>query len=371
MPLYTRNMLILLTSICLFFSSFYLLLPTLPLYVHYIGGDQKDVGFIVGIFTLSSVLFRPLAGTFTDKVGRKVLLVTGAVIFFVAPFLYFFSNTTEILLLVRIFHGVGIATFTVSSVTLIADLSPPHRRGEAFGAFGLAAMIALSGAPAGGTWLLKTFSFTEVFYAEAICAGLCILLCFFVREPAHVSVFGKTGRPSRIFYPSLIILICTVTYGSIVAFLPFFASKISDFGLYYTFYAVSSVAVRIPLGRASDRVGREKIILPGLLTVAVSLVILSVSTSLILLVLSGLLYGVGFSSVYPTLTASLVDRIPEETRGKGLSYFTASFDLGIGIGSVVFGFFPLIWIYPVGSLLIIASTLIFYVSERSRLSSSR
>lgn len=372
MPLYTKNIIILLTSICLFFSSFYLLLPILPLYVQSIGGTQADTGIIIGVFTLSSVLFRPITGAFTDRHGRKILLIAGALIFFVSPFLYFSASTVEILFLVRIFHGLGIAAFTVSSVAMIADMSPPHRRGEAFGAFGLSAMVALTAAPAGGTWLLTTFSFAAVFSAAAFLAGACIFLSFLVKEtfypPESESKIKKEVK--GVLLPSATIFICTVTYGSIVAFLPFFALKIPEFGLYYTGYALSSIVVRIPIGRISDRVDRFKIILFGLLTACVSLVVLSFSESLALLMLSGVLYGIGFSSVYPTLTALLVDRIPEEARAQGISYFTASFDLGIAVGSVVFGFFPLLWIYPLGAVLLGAGALCFYSVERSSLFSS-
>jgi MFS family permease len=371
MSLYTKPVLTLLTSICLFFSSFYLLLPVLPLYVQSIGGTLPDVGIVVGVFTLSSVLSRPVTGVFTDRYGRKLMLVAGALIFFIAPFLYFLASTVNFLLLVRMFHGLGIAAFTVSSVAMIADISPPHRRGEAFGAFGLSAMVALAAAPAGGSWLLTTFSFEAVFSAAAVLAGGCVLLSCLVKETFHLSESKKkiTVEPQG-FIPSVIIFLCTVTYGSVVAFLPFFAHKIPEFGLYYTAYALSSIIIRIPVGKISDRVGRQKIILFGLGVMCVSLGVLSFSHSLALLLFSGGLYGIGFSSVYPTLTALLVDRIPEESRAMSISYFTASFDLGIAGGSVVFGFFPLLSIYPAGALIVGLGVLLFYSCERSSFSNS-
>ncbi len=365
MPLYTRNLFILLTSTCLFFSSFYLLFPTLPLYVQSMGGGQKDVGIIIGVFTLSSVLFRPFAGTFTDKYGRKMLLILGALIFLVSPFFYYAASTVKILLLVRIFHGLGIAAFTTSSVTMIADLSPPTRRGEGFGAFGLAALLALSGSPAAGTWLQTHFSFRGVFSTEAVLAALSLSLCFFVRETFHRHELSK-GRVKGAFLPSAIIFLCTITYGSIISFLPFFVHEVSDFGLFYTAYALSSIGIRLPVGRVSDRIGRQKIILPGLLTISVALLLLASSDSLISLLFSGFLYGLGFSTVYPTLAALLVDRVPEEARAQSLSIFTASFDLGIAGGSFIFGLFPVVWIYPLGALIVFLGTLFFYVAERSR-----
>jgi MFS family permease len=371
MSLYTKNLIILLISICLFFSSFYLLLPTLPLYVQHIGGDQKDVGIIIGIFTLSSVLCRPFIGKFTDILGRKPLLISGAFIFLLSPFSYYVSSTECALILARIFHGVGIAAFGTSCIAMIADMSPPNKRGEAFGAFGLSTMIALSVSPAAGTWLLVRFSFSDVFLTEAILAGGALILSLLVKETFHIVPTRINGSMKGVVLPSLLILLCTITYGSIVAFLPFFARNISDFGLFYTAYAFSSILIRIPIGKISDRIGRQKIILPGLVTTCAALLILSQSNALHLLIGSGFLYGLGFSSVYPTLTALLVDRVHKKARARGLAFFTASFDLGIAVGSFAFGFIPLLWIYPSGSVIILIGILIFYSVERSSFSISR
>ena len=367
--LYTKNLIILLISICVFFSSFYLLFPTLPLYVQLIGGTQQEVGIVIGVFTLSSVLLRPFIGKFTDIHGRKFMLITGALIFLVSPFFYYCASTVLALVLVRIFHGIGIAAFTTSSVSMIADMSPTHRRGEAFGAFGLAAMIALTVAPAGGTWLLTHFSFSTIFLTEAVLAAIALVLSFAVKETFHKKSI-QYNRTKSVLLPSLLIFMVTITYGSIVAFLPFFANNISGFGLYYTAYAVSSIGTRIPLGKVSDRVGRHTIIIPGLIMTAAALFLLSRSLTLPPLLYSGVLYGIGFSSVYPTLTALLVDRIPEKERARNIAVFTASFDLGIVVGSIGFGIVPLPLIYPSGSVIILLGTLLFYLAERSSFSSS-
>ncbi|MBU7031019.1 MAG: MFS transporter [Theionarchaea archaeon] len=363
MSLYTKNLMILLASITLFFSSFYLLFPTLPLYVEHIGGTQGEVGMIVGIFTLSSVLFRPIAGKIADNFGRKAVLIMGALIFLVSPLFYIRAHTVHLLLLVRIFHGIGIAAFATAAIAMIADMSPSTRRGEAFGVFGMATALALSVSPAMGTWVLETYSFTGVFLMEALMAGSAVVFGSMVEETHENRKCDVNHSIRGAILPSFIILLCTVTYGSIVAFLPFFAQDIPSYGFFYTFYAFSAIVIRIPMGRISDKVGRNTIIVPGLIILSASLVILSESRGLLHLIFSGILYGIGFNSVYPTLTALLIDRIPEEVRARGLSFFTASFDLGISIGSFVFGLLPLLWIYPLGAMVILGALSLFFTVE--------
>jgi MFS family permease len=365
-------MLMLLVTIGVFFSSFYILLPVLPVYVHYLGGTQLEIGITIGIFTVSSVLIRPFVGKYTDTHGRKPMLLLGAVIFLISPFLYMGVSTVFQVILVRIIHGMGIATFTTSAVTMIADISPDTRRGEAFGAFGLAAMVALSGAPAAGTLIHTACSFSAVFLIGGILGGFSLVLSFLVAETFHHPAESIKNSVEKAYIPSIIIFLCTVTYGSIVAFLPFFASNIPAFGLYYTAYAVSSIAVRIPVGRISDRIGYTHVIIPGLIIVSAALLVLSQAHKLSLLILSGILYGIGFSSVYPTLTALLVDKIPRNVRARGLAMFTASFDLGIGVGSIGFGLMPLSLMYIAGAVIIGAGLILFWYSirHRSSLSSS-
>src|SRR5262249_21121802 len=59
------------------FASLYYLLPTLPLWVQRLGGSTYEVGFIVGIFALASLLTRPFVGIWMDRRGRRVFLVAG------------------------------------------------------------------------------------------------------------------------------------------------------------------------------------------------------------------------------------------------------------------------------------------------------
>jgi len=95
--------------------------------------------------------------------------------------------------------------------------------------------------------------------------------------------------------------------------------------------------LRGPLGRLSDRRGRVAVAAPGLLLTFVALLVLSQAGSMTMLLVVAVLYGAGVGAAQPTLMAMTVDRAQPQERGAAMGTFTTAMDLGIGIGSVVWG----------------------------------
>src|SRR5660398_224621 len=78
-PLWTRDFIFLVAGNLALFMSFYLLLPTLPVYVVEMGGGETAAGLIVGLFSVSAVLIRPAVGWGLDVLGRRLLITVGPV----------------------------------------------------------------------------------------------------------------------------------------------------------------------------------------------------------------------------------------------------------------------------------------------------
>src|SRR5690625_2596780 len=95
------------TTLTFFFLcfGFYLLLPTLPLYIKQLGVSESQVGLIIGIFTLSAVVARPIIGGLLDLYGRRIFIIWGLVVFALFMYLYSWVSGIILLLLLRIFHG--------------------------------------------------------------------------------------------------------------------------------------------------------------------------------------------------------------------------------------------------------------------------
>src|SRR5690606_26916608 len=88
--IWTKDFILIMCSNFFIFLGFQMTLPTLPLYLYDLGGNDKIVGFFVGIFTFSALIFRPIAGISLDTKGRRFVYLTGLTIFVISVGLYGF-----------------------------------------------------------------------------------------------------------------------------------------------------------------------------------------------------------------------------------------------------------------------------------------
>jgi MFS family permease len=377
--LWSRDfILICLANFC-YFGSFYLLLPTLPQYVSFLGGTSGQVGMVMGFFTLASVLVRPYFGRLADRRGRKLPLMLGCGFHALFPILYIAITAVTPFYLVRVGHGIAHASFLVASMAYIADLAPPARRGEVLGIFGTSNVIAMAVFPAWGAKVIVSGSgFPYLFVLSsltAVMAFLAIMVTADIRSADHREGkphgFLKAGGRREVFLPSLALFSGAVCYGAVLTFLPLFAPErsIPDFGIFFTAYAASTVLSRIGTGRLSDRVGRRRVILPCMVLLALTMGLLSFLCSLWFLALIGVLFGLSFGSLMPNLNALVVDLTPPQQRGSALAFFISSIDVGITVGSMALGFvgeslgYPAV--YGFCGAIVLSSLVIFSVLLRS------
>ncbi|MCG6171666.1 MFS transporter, partial [Anoxybacillus sp. LAT_11] len=66
------------------FLGFQMTLPTLPLFVEHLGGNDQLIGLVVGIFTFSALLVRPFAGHALETKGRRFVFLLGLLIFVIS-----------------------------------------------------------------------------------------------------------------------------------------------------------------------------------------------------------------------------------------------------------------------------------------------
>jgi MFS family permease len=341
----------------LFYLGFQLLLPVIPLYATRLGAREADVGFIIGAFALTAMALRPLAGDLADRIGRRPLVLLGTGIFALAPLGYTVVGTVPGLLFLRLFHGIGMGFGPTAATVIATDLMAPERRGAAMGLYGLASAAALAAGPYLGSELVRALGFTPTFLVATVIEGAALALAWTlpetrsltapVREPAPgtsgppsaLARFGRRWFSAAALYPTGLVLALYVSYGGLAALLPLFAERrqLGNPGLFYTVFALVSLAVRSPAGRLSDRLGRRVITASALALAGGGLVLLGLADSRSRFLGAAALYGLGFGAAQPALLAMTADRVPPGERGRAMGTLYTAWELGIFGGSILLG----------------------------------
>lgn len=377
---FTKDFILILFANFFVFLGFQMTLPTIPLFVHELGGTDQYIGIIVGIFTFSALLLRPYAGHALESKGRGIIFLFGLSLFVISVGTFGFLTTMFMLIIMRMVQGVGWGFSTTAVSTVATDIIPPKRRGEGLGYFGLSGNLALAFGPALGLTLADHVSFKTLFL---ICAGLGLLAFLSATQvkyqkaessphaskPARFDVLEKTA-----VNPSVLLFFVTLTFGGITSYLPLYAAEkdIAGIELYFISYAIFLMLSRLFAGKIYDKKGDLMVIPPGIILIFIAMLLLSWLPNLPTLLFAGALYGLGFGAVQPSLQAWAVEKAPKNRKGMANATFFSFFDLGVGVGAMAFGQlahlfgYGIIYIVAAGSVMTAFIYYIFLVATGRR-----
>lgn len=306
------------------FSSFTSFFPVLPLYLKSMGASNLQVGAVMSSFPIGVLAFRPLVSWMLNRKGRKWTLMFGTLILAVTTGCYLLAQNIPQLMIVRFFHGTGIAAFTTASIVLISDVTTFANRGHVMGVVGVANYVGFGLGPYAASKLYKSFSIDTVFLLALILASLAILMVLIIQKQNEPHAAASKGawkqalKKRYLLVPCLFVFIVSLVQGGIVNFLPVFLqvkAPLVDAGVFFLVFSFSVLLIRILAGKTADRYGRGIVIFIATTLLSLSIVVLSLTTALWMLVLAALLYGLGYGSQQPTLTAFVADNTTFENRG--------------------------------------------------------
>ena len=336
-----------------FCCASHILIPTLPIYLSKLGSTEVEIGVLIGIFSVSSLILRPFIGRGLLKITEKNFMIAGVFLFALTSVAYLLASPFWAFLIVRIFQGIGFAFFDTASSTLIANISPEAHRGQSLSYFYLAFNISFALAPSSGMFLINHFSFTILF---GVCTGLSLCSLFITNklDKRQIDPLGDSSIEDRFFLsrkalpPSIMILFTNIIWGALATFFPLYALKhgVTNPGLFFTTYGIMIILSRALGGKILDLYSRKRVILPCLTTIIISMIILAFFKTLPMFILVAVIWGMGMAFLYPTLVAYTVD-YAGPSRGPAMGTFTALGDLGIALGPVIMGIILRLTSYPI------------------------
>jgi len=344
--LWTKSFITLSLCSFLLFLNLQLLLSSFPAYVkdRFLAGDVT-VSLVTSVFAISAIATRFLTAYLIRKIHRHVILFIGLIIAAITTAVYVLASTIGSLLLLRIGYGIGFGMASTIIPTLVSQIIPSKRLGEGIGYFSLSTSLALSVGPLIGLNLMQQFGFRTLSIVGALTVIVIFPLIFITKslpsEPAKIvhTTATKQGFNYKLLFPASLNMILAITYSGLLSFIALYGKSVSldQVGLFFLFNAVTVVIIRPISGRLFDRKGHGAVLLPSAICVIASLIVLSYATTIPMLIVSALLYGLGFGAIQPTIQAWMLRVSTKEQHGMANSMFYNSTDLGVALGALLLG----------------------------------
>lgn len=159
---------------------------SLPRIISDLKGDQNAYTWVVTATLLATTVSTPLWGKFADLFNRKLLIQLALGLFVVGSALAGFSQDTNMLIVFRVFQGLGAGGLAALSQIIMADIISPRERGKYAGLFGGVMAIGTVGGPLLGGVVTDAFGWRwNFFIAMPVAIVAIILLQVTLRLPAH------------------------------------------------------------------------------------------------------------------------------------------------------------------------------------------
>lgn len=329
------------------FLDLFAQLPTVAPYAKTGGATEVMIGLIVAAYSMSNLAGNLLAGQMLDKWGRKQALYIGLIGTGLALFAYTLGQSPGRLLIIRLFHGLTAGFLSPSVFTIIADLAPPQGRTRVMGIAGAFIGIAAIIGPAGAGILRARWGFNAVFLSVSVLMFLTMVITFFLMprllSRIRLPVSPRTPFPMRrLLPPCLAVFFLMSTLGILTAHLPLYLEAAGYEravpGVMLSIFSLAAVVLMAsPFGKLSDRWGRTRTLVVGLVGTGIALLILSMSPLIAVISFAMVLYGLSYGLIFPASSAAVADAAAAGQRGRAFAFFYATFSLGVVAGAITSG----------------------------------
>lgn len=343
----------------LYFSANSILNVIIPLKGESLGASNTTIGIIMGAYLLTTMVFRPWAGSLIQHYGPikvlRVLLTVNAL----ALLLYTFTGL-EGYFLARVLQGVCTAFFSMALQLGIIDALPDKDRSQGISMYSLCSYLPGIFGPllAISMWQTRDMgAFAVSMIAIAVLTGAVGFTARIGERPEEAANRSEGQNQAATMFKwmgqlvsnphlsrcGLLMLSASMTFGAVTAFAPLYAPEIkgASAAVYLMIQAAVVVASRFLLRSRIPSDGKWRASFVGgtmlLLILAALAVGLSANAGAVLFYAGAVMMGVAQALLYPTLTTYLSFVLPKAERGVLIGLFIATADLGVSLGGIVMG----------------------------------
>ncbi|GIP40669.1 tetracycline resistance MFS efflux pump [Paenibacillus sp. J31TS4] len=188
-------LLLLMLNLFLVFTGIGLVIPIMPKYMEDLGISGGTVGLLVAAFSLTQLLFSPLAGRLADSLGRKRMIVTGMIVFALSEGLFGVANDAVLLFVSRLLGGISAALIMPAVMAYAADVTTKEERAAGMGYINAAITTGFIIGPGIGGYIAE-FGIRVPFYTAAVAGIFAACITLFILQESLPAKEAPSGLPS-------------------------------------------------------------------------------------------------------------------------------------------------------------------------------
>lgn len=346
--LWSKDYILLITANFFLFFAGCLLLPVLPFTLKQSGANDFQIGVVIAVFYITSLLMRSLTSKAVAKVGKRGLLLLGMFTFTLAMVGYYLFAGLTVIIILRLVQGLGFGASTTLYGSTVANIVPNKRMGEGMGFFGLGISIAFVLGPCLGAAAVSLTNFKWVFLAAALLALVSILLTQFIRvdrpeQPTENQTQSSGGLAEiiepKVLYESGFVLLLGLLMGAFDTYIVLYARQmnIGNIYLYFIVTTGAEVCVRLFSGKLYDKRGMNILVIPGIVIGLIGCIVAAQAADLLMICVFAVFYGASIGMIFPVLEANAMKKVAPERRIAANATFHNFLDVGSGLGPLLFG----------------------------------
>ena len=331
------------------FFSFMLLTPLMPSYLSEVfGADKQTIGIVLSGYTLTALMIRSLSGFLVDSFPRRIVLMTSYFLFALCFGGYLVAGSLLLFAIVRTLHGAPFGATTVANSTVAIDVLPSARRAEGIGYYGLSNNIATAISPTVALLLFDRFQSYDMLFWVALLTSLLGLWSTSQVKMRERDI-QRDHRPLSLDRFILvkgwregIAMICyAFSYGVLATYIAIYGKEelgiTGGTGLFFMLLAIGLILSRL-VGSRTLRQG--KVTQNATVGTAISLfgyLLFAAVHNSWGYYGAALIIGLGNGHMFPAFQTMFINLAENSQRGTANSTLLVSWDIGIGLGTLVGG----------------------------------
>lgn len=342
--IWNRRFILLFLTNLLVLAAFYASIPIIPIYCEEIGITGSKIGIVLTAMSVATILFRPVAGYLLDNFNRYRVYLLFLALFCLSFPAFIAFPMFGALIVIRLYMGAVYSVCGSATMTLAGDVLPPTKITQGISRFAFTVSIGMALGPFVGIQVQNRMSSKASFltiFAITVAALICVSCCR-IRYPKverrPFSIRDSIYVPALPFMFNMMFLM--IPYGAVIAYSSILAQEkglISFLPYFYICLVAGMLLSKLSTQKTIDAGQHHALVFLSLGVLIVTMASYVVLSTGIHLLAAGFFFGLGYGILQPLFQSFVTGTTPAPQRGVANATYMLSYDIGIGIGSLLMG----------------------------------